>query len=163
MKTLTAALISTCFACSSYAQAPAPAATAAATDHATSTAVKSDAKREMMNEKHITDLHAKLKITADEETLWADVAKSMRDSTGDVDKVVDKRIAGRATATAIDDLNAYADIAQAHVDSVKKFATVFTPLYAAMSDEQKKAADAIFTQRDQDKKHGHSAMKKAAS
>jgi len=124
---------------------------------------KSDAKREMINEKHINDLHAKLKITADEEPLWSGVAKTMRDSTGDVDKVVDKRIAARGTATAIDDLNAYADIAQAHVDSVKKFATVFAPLYAAMSDEQKKTADALFTHRDQDKKQGHSAMKKAAS
>jgi hypothetical protein len=158
MKTLIAALLSTCIACSTYAQAQAPAM-----DSAMPATAKADAKREMNNEKHITDLHAKLKITADEETLWSGVAKTMRDSTADVDKVVDKRIAGRGTATAIDDLNAYADIAQAHVDSVKKFAMVFGPLYAAMSDEQKKTADAIFTHRDQDKKHGHSAMKKAAS
>lgn len=162
MKTIIAALISTCFVCSAYAQTPAsaPAPSPAATSHAIA---KSDANREAMNEKHITELHAKLKITADEEKLWSNVEKAMRDSALEVDKAVDKRIAAMGTATAIDDLNAYADIAQAHVDSVKKFATEFAPLYAAMSDEQKKTADAIFTHRDGDKKHSHSAMKKAAS
>ncbi|HEY8027469.1 MAG TPA: Spy/CpxP family protein refolding chaperone [Burkholderiaceae bacterium] len=162
MKSLVAVLISTCVVCGAYAQAPAPASvpTAEATNHAIAA---SDSKREAMNEKHIAELHAKLKITADQEKLWSGLAKSMRESALEVDAAIDKRIAAIGTATAVDDLNAYAAVAQAHVDSVKKFATDFAPLYAAMSDDQKKTADAIFTHRDHDKKHGHSAMKKAAS
>jgi protein CpxP len=143
MKKYLIALASTVLIASAYAQAPV-ASTSAATVKA---ADKSDAKRDANNEKHIKELHAKLKITAGEETLWAPVAETMRTNTVEIDKVVDKREAIIASATAIDDLNAYADIAQAHADSVKKLSLVFAPLYAAMPDAQKKIADEVFTQR----------------
>jgi len=81
---------------------------------------KADSKRDTMNEQHIKDLHAKLKITADQEKLWGDVANTMRDNAKEVDKIIDKRESNLGTATAVDDLNAYGDIAQAHADSVKK-------------------------------------------
>ena len=158
MNKIIAALVATLVISGAYAQTP--VAAAEASPHAMAAA---DSKRDLGNEKHIKELHAQLKINPEEEKLWAVVAATMRDSAKDLDKVIDKRKESMATATALDDLNAYADIAQAHVDSVKKFATVFAPLYAAMSDEQKKTADALFTHRDQDKKQGHSAMKKAAS
>ncbi len=143
MKKYLIALASTVLITSAYAQAPVADTSAAVTKAAD----KSDAKREAVNEKHIKDLHAKLKITAGEESLWAPVAATMRANAVDIDKVVDKRAAIIATATAVDDLNAYADIAQAHADSVKKLSQVFAPLYAAMPDAQKKIADEEFTQR----------------
>jgi hypothetical protein len=76
----------------------------------------------------------------------------MRDNTIAVDKVVDQREAMIGTATAVDDLTAYGEITQAHADSVKKLVQAFTPLYAAMTDAQKKIADGVFTQRETDKK-----------
>ncbi len=149
MKKLAAALISSLLITTVYADTTAPAPS-------TTTAGKSDAKRDAMNEKHIKDLHAQLKITASEETLWETVANTMRANVSDIDKIVDAREAGIKTATAVDDLNAYGSIAQAHADSVKKMAVAFTPLYAAMPDAQKKIADEVFTERSHDKAAGKS-------
>jgi len=151
MKKFFVALAATTLVAGAFAQMPADSNATAASATA-KTAEKSDAKREAGNEKHIKDLHAKLQITVGEESLWTAVAATMRDNTKDVDRVIDKREAGVTNATAIDDLNAYAEIAQAHADSVKKLALVFAPLYAAMPDAQKKIADGVFIQRTNDKK-----------
>jgi hypothetical protein len=47
-------------------------------------------------------------------------------------------------------LNAYADIAQAHANGVKKLAGAFSGLYSVMSDDQKKQADEVFSHRGHD-------------
>ena len=106
-------------------------------------------------EKHIKEMHATLKITPAEEAQWNTVAETMRESAKDLDRAIDKRDANKASATAIDDLNAYADIAQAHANGVKKLASAFSGLYSAMSDDQKKEADEVFSHR------GHGAGKVA--
>ena len=107
----------------------------------------SDAKRDAAVEKHINDLHATLKITPAEEAQWNEVASTMRENAKALDAAIDKRAANAATASAIDDLNAYADIAQAHANGVKKLSSAFSGLYSAMSDEQKKTADKVFNHR----------------
>jgi hypothetical protein len=149
MKKIAVVLASTILIGAAYAQ---PAATPTSSS-AQSAMMKADAKRDMGVEKHITELHAKLKITAAEETQWAAVAKAMRDSAGELDTAIDKRKSTMGSGTAVDDLNAYGDIAQAHADSVRKLSTAFAPLYAAMPDEQKMLADEVFTRRP------HHAMK----
>ena len=168
MKKMMTALVSTLIFSGAFAQTP--AATATGTMPAVSAMsksvsatpaakAKSDAKRDAANEKHITDLHAKLKITTEQETLWDNVAKTMRESAGDMDKAIDIRESSIAISTAVDDLNAYAAIAQVHADSVKKLSTAFGPLYAAMPDAQKKLADDVFTQREHAGKRKHAASK----
>jgi hypothetical protein len=112
-----------------------------------------DTKREAAVEKHIKDLHATLKITPAEETQWGEVAATMRENAKDLDQAIDKRAANKATASAVDDLNAYADIALAHANGVKKLAGAFSGLYSVMSDDQKKQADEVFNHRG----HGHDA------
>jgi hypothetical protein len=97
--------------------------------------------------KHINALHSSLKITAAEESQWSTVAATMRANASDLDGAINKRSANAGNATAIDDLNSYADIAQAHADGIKKLATAFSALYAAMPDDQKKVADQVFSQR----------------
>ena len=130
------------------AQTPAQTAAMATAPTAAATAMaKSDAKRDQAIEKHGKDLHAQLKITAAEETQWAVVAKAMHDSAIETDKVMDKREEHVKSATAVDNLNAYGDIAQAHADGVKKLASAFAPLYASMPDAQKKLADDVFSHR----------------
>jgi len=114
-----------------------------------------DAKRDAAVEKHIKDLHATLKITPAEESQWNEVAQTMRENAKELDRAIDKREAKGTGATAIDDLNAYADIAQAHANNVKKLASAFSRLYSAMSDDQKKAADEAFSHR------GHEGRKVA--
>ena len=135
MKTIIAVFASIFLISGAFAQSMAPSASA------------SDAKRDMNVEKHIKDLHAKLKITPAEETQWAAVAGTMRDSAKELEMAIDKREATINTATAIDNLNAYGDIAQAHTDSVKKLSAAFAPLYASMPDDQKMLADEVFAHR----------------
>jgi periplasmic protein CpxP/Spy len=148
MKTIVAVLASTFLITCAYAQSPArPAGAPSSPDASTSAMMKSDAKRDMEVEKHIKDLHAKLKITPAEESQWTSVAQTMRDNAKEVDNAINKREAIVNSATAVEDLNAYGDIAQAHADGVKKLSTAFSPLYASMSDDQKQVADEVFGHR----------------
>ena len=157
MKTITAALTSAFLITGAYAQAPSSSPAVAPSSGASTAAMtKSDAKRDMAVESHIKDMHAQLQITPAEEPQWAVVAKTMRDSSIQTDKAIDKREALVNSASAVDNLNAYGDIAQAHADGVKKLAAAFAPLYASMSDDQKKAADALFAHR------AHEGKQKAA-
>jgi len=157
MKTITAALTSALLITGAYAQAPSSSLAMAASSGASAAAMaKSDAKRDLAVENHIREMHAQLQITAAEETQWAAVAKTMRDSAVATDQAIDKREAFVNSASAVDNLNAYGEIAQAHADGVKRLAAVFAPLYDSMSDDQKKAADALFAH------HAHEGKQKAA-
>jgi protein CpxP len=157
MKIITAALTSAFLITGAYAQAPSSsAAMAPSYGAATAAATKSDAKREMALENHIRDMHAQLGITAVEETQWAAVAQTMRDSAVETDHAIDQREAFVENGSAVDNLNAYGAIAQAHADGVRKLAAAFAPLYVSMSDDQKKAADALFAHR------AHEGKQKAA-
>jgi periplasmic protein CpxP/Spy len=153
MKLIIAVLVSTFAFGSAIAQSPDPSTSPPAAANASPSAMmKADAKRDDAVERHITDLHAKLKITPAEESQWKEVAETMRDNAKAMDKAIDKRSASLANATAIDDLNSYADIAQAHANGVKKLAKSFSGLYSMMSDDQKKEADEIFSHRNHEGK-----------
>jgi periplasmic protein CpxP/Spy len=117
-----------------------------------STMAKSDAKRDNAVEQHIMALHAQLKITAAEESQWKEVADTMRENAKELDRAIDARDATVASATAVDNLNSYANIAQAHANGVKKLASAFKGLYSAMSEDQKKQADEAFSHRDHETK-----------
>jgi hypothetical protein len=142
MKTIITAVASTFLICAAYtASAASPA------DPSPAAMAKGDQKRDTRVEQQIKDLHAKLKISPTEESQWTAVAKTMRESAKDLDAAIDKREASHNTATAVDDLNAYGEVAQAHADAVKKLASAFAPLYASMADDQKKTADDVFANR----------------
>jgi protein CpxP len=154
MKAIAAVLASTFVFGVAVAQAPNPSASpSASTSSSGSTIANSDAKRDAAVEKHIKELHETLKITPVEEAQWETVAQTMRANAKDMDQAIDKRAANGASATAIDDLNSYAAIAQAHANGVKKLASAFSGLYSAMSDAQKKEADEVFSHR------GHQSAK----
>jgi hypothetical protein len=142
MKSILAVVASTVFLSSAYAQS-----SSATPVPVTSGSVKTETVASMKVEDHIKDLHAKLKITSAEETQWTLVAQAMRKNATELDAAIDKREAGSKTATAVDDLNNYGAIAQAHADGVKELSAAFSPLYVAMSDDQKKLADELFAQR----------------
>jgi protein CpxP len=151
MKAIVALLASTFVIGGAIAQTPDPSASSGASADASSSAMaNSDAKRDGAVEKHITELHASLRITKAEESQWNEVAETMRENVKNLDRAIDKRDANVASATAIDDLNSYADIAQAHANGVKKLANAFSGLYAVMSDDQKKEADEVFSHRGHD-------------
>jgi protein CpxP len=157
MKMIVAAVVSSLAFGAALAQAPDSAATPNPSANATTTAMATaDAKRDAAVEKHIKELHATLKITPAEEPQWNEVAQTMRENARELDRAIDKRDANVANATAIDDLNAYADITQTHANGVKKLASAFSGLYSAMSEDQKKEANEVFSHR------GHEAGKIAS-
>jgi hypothetical protein len=104
-------------------------------------------------EARITELHTKLKITPAQEELWNNVTQVMRDDAKTMEALIKARSEKASTMTAVDDLKSYSDIAAAHADGLKKFIAAFEPLYAGMSDAQKKSADTLFRQ------HGHAKSK----
>jgi periplasmic protein CpxP/Spy len=96
-------------------------------------------------EQRITQLHAQLKITPDEESKWNSVAQAMRDNASNMEKLVaEKRQQAPQNMTAVDDLKTYQEFAQAHVDGLKNLTSAFSSLYDSMPDQQKKAADQVF-------------------
>jgi protein CpxP len=151
MKLIAAVLVSTAVFGVAVAQTPEPANSHASAD-AHSMMKAGDAKRDGAVEQHIKDLHAKLKITAAEEPKWQEVADTMRENAKDLDKAIDKRESTMGSATAVDDLKSYADIAQAHANGVKRLASAFSGLYSMMSDDQKKEADEVFSHRNHEGK-----------
>jgi hypothetical protein len=149
MNIVLVAVTSAFFVSGAYAQTPnAPAGTPPVAGAAAPAMAGSASKRDAAVEKHIKDLHAQLKITPAEETQWSVVARAMRDSAVATDQAIDKREGIVGSATAIDNLNSYGDIAQAHADGVKKLAAAFAPLYASMPADQKKVADTVFSHHD---------------
>jgi queuine/archaeosine tRNA-ribosyltransferase len=95
-------------------------------------------------ETRISDLHQKLQITPEQEDKWKAVAKVMRTNAEASRSLVEEKRKDEANLTAVADLNAYADIAEAHARHVRHLAKVFAALYDSMNDDQKKAADEVF-------------------
>jgi protein CpxP len=98
-------------------------------------------------EQHITELHAQLRITPEQQTQWDQFAQVMRENAKAMDQALQQRAASFGTMTAADDMQSYAQIAQQHAQDTQKLATAFQTLYASMSDDQKKNADAVFQER----------------
>jgi protein CpxP len=96
-------------------------------------------------EQRITNLHAALKITPEQEKQWNGVAQAMRENAATMDKLVAaKRTTPPQNMGAVDDLKTYQEFAQAHVDGLKNLIGSFGTLYDAMPAAQKKIADTVF-------------------
>ncbi len=97
-------------------------------------------------EQRITDLHAALKITPAQAKQWNAVAQAMRENATAMDTLVaSNRTTAPQNMTAVEDLKTYQTFAQAHVDGLKNLIELFSELYEAMPDAQKKIADQVFT------------------
>jgi Spy/CpxP family protein refolding chaperone len=95
-------------------------------------------------EARIKEMHAKLKITAAQEPQWQDFVTAQRDTAEKMSDLIEKRETSAKTMNAVDDFKNYEEIAETHADGLKKVVSTFTTLYGTFSDDQKKAADAIF-------------------
>ncbi len=143
------------------ASAPAAAASSAAATHA--------ARHEARVEERIAYLHKQLKITSEQEAQWKPFADTMRDNGETMAQLYDQRMEEKSTATALDDVKQYAEIAQANADGAKKLVDSFGPLYDALSPAQKAIADKTFAQRwnhhgpHEAKRAPHKATKKSAA
>jgi len=107
-------------------------------------------------EQHIKQLHKQLNITAEQETLWTNVAEIMRSNDRRIDVLVNERHEKASTFTAVEDLRSYGEVTEAHATDIKKFIPAFERLYDSMSDAQKANADNVF------RTGGRKALKKAS-
>lgn len=108
-------------------------------------------------EMRIKGLHDRLMITADQESLWSNVAQIMRSNDETMDKLADERHEKAATRTAVEDLKSYGAVTEAHAAGIKNFVPAFDSLYQSMSAAQKANADLVFRKGGM----GHKMHKKA--
>ncbi len=125
--------------------APGPASADALSGHHHHARHATRAERAESVEQRIASLHAALKITPEEETNWSAVAQVMR---GNEAKMQDLISARKAQPThdmdAVEDLKAYEQFTQTHVDGLKVLISSFEILYNTMPDDQKHVADQVF-------------------
>lgn len=161
MKRLLATLGATLLICAPLAITPAQSADRDANGDSSATA---DVTRDRSVEAHIKELHKELGITPAQETAWNRVAQTMRENARRLDKVIDQRKESMGHASAVDDLNAYAQVAETHAENVKRMADAFSGLYnSAMSDEQKREADKVFNHQAREARSARNAGTDEAS
>jgi hypothetical protein len=88
-------------------------------------------------------LHDRLRITAEQEPLWDAVAQAIRDSAEGLTPVLKDRLGAATNGSAPELLRSYETLGDTQLDSLKRIIAAFDPLYAGLSDSQKKIADAV--------------------
>ncbi len=101
-------------------------------------------ERRLRVETRIEDLHARLHITAEQESAWAGFAEVMRDDARHMDEVSHRQAQQLPQMSAVDHLRSYAEVVTAHAQDVQRLVPAFQAVYDAMSPEQKRAADQLF-------------------
>jgi periplasmic protein CpxP/Spy len=96
-------------------------------------------------ETRISELHKQLHITPSEGPQFKAYADVMRSNAQAMRTLFAQR-AQSPDRSAIGMLRWYAKLTAAHANAVSKLVQPFEALYQSMSDDQKKVADAVFTQ-----------------
>jgi hypothetical protein len=107
-----------------------------ATDGQTAPALDQTAAR-------IKYIHDRLRITEEQEPLWDTVAQAIRETAGYLAPRLKDRLRAATSGSAPELLRSYETLGDAQLDSLKKIIAAFDPLYAGLSEGQKKIADAI--------------------
>jgi hypothetical protein len=128
------------------AQAQSDAATPPATapSAAASRTALGNGAEEQRVEEHIKKLRAELQITAAEEPQWQQFVNVMRENAKDMDQMFSKRAAQYSTMNALQNMQSYAEISEAHARHVQKLVPAFETLYDAMPAPQKQLTDEVF-------------------
>ena len=88
-------------------------------------------------------LKTELKITDAQLPLWNPVADAMRANAKTMGDMAGGMMGGSQTATLPDKLAMREKMMAAHLEALRKFKAAVDPLYAALSDDQKKTADEL--------------------
>jgi LTXXQ motif family protein len=88
-------------------------------------------------------LHDRLRITAEQEELWDKVGQAIRDNALTLAPLLRRRLRAATSGSAPELLHTYEALGEAQLDSQRKIIAAFEPLYASLSEIQKKIADAI--------------------
>ena len=88
-------------------------------------------------------LKTELKITDAQLPLWNAVADAIRANAKSMGDIAGGMMGGSQTATLPDKLAMREKMMAAHLEALQKFKAAVDPLYAALSEEQKKTADEL--------------------
>jgi hypothetical protein len=132
------------FAQSAQAPAPQRAAPPAAASSPMAGHPVAGKNAEERVENRINELHAQLRITPAERQQWDQFADVMRANARDMDQVLMQRSQQFQSMNALQNMQSYGQIADAHAQHVQKLVPAFANLYNAMSDQQKRVADQVF-------------------
>jgi hypothetical protein len=89
-------------------------------------------------------LKTELKITDAQLPLWNAVADAIRANAKDMGAMGEGMMGSMQTATVPDKLAAREKMLTARLEALRKLKAAVDPLYAALSDQQKKTADELF-------------------
>lgn len=95
-------------------------------------------------EHRINELHAQLRITPAEQQQWDQFAQVMRDNARDMDQAFEQRAQQFQSMSALQNMESYEKIAEAHAQHLQKLVPAFENLYNAMPEQQKRLADQVF-------------------
>jgi periplasmic protein CpxP/Spy len=95
-------------------------------------------------ENRINELHAQLRITPAEQQQWEQFAQVMRANAREMDQTFMQRAEQFPSMNAVQNMQSYEQIAEAHAQHVQKLVAAFENLYNAMPDQQKQLADQVF-------------------
>ncbi len=119
-----------------------PPAAAAASPLTTQPAPGNNAEQRV--ETHIRQLHVQLRITPAEQPQWDQFAQVMRDNARDMDQAFMQRAQLYPTMNAVQNMQSYQQIADAHAQHLAKLVPAFDNLYNAMPEQQKQLTDQVF-------------------
>jgi len=108
-------------------------------------------------EQRIKELHTQLHITFAEQPQWDQFAQVMRENARDMDQAFMQRAERFRSMSALQNMQSYEQIAEAHAQHLQKLAAAFQNLYNAMPDQQKEVADEVF--RANTEAHAQHAMR----
>ena len=94
-------------------------------------------------EKHIADLHLRLRITPAQQPQWDAFTGIMRQNAQHQEALHTSSAAARS---ATDLLRSYAATVQGHAADMQRLVPAFDALYATMTPDQRTAADQVFQQ-----------------
>jgi hypothetical protein len=103
-----------------------------------------NARATLRSETRIRRLHDHLKITSEQEELWAPVASVMRGNDIEFRTNLQSKTAEMKSSTAVNDLKAFQLIAEHHALGLKKLIPVFSTFYDGLPTTQRRRADTIF-------------------
>jgi len=116
--------------------------------------------REVSAARHIDGriayMKAELKITPAQEAQFNRLAQAMRDNAAAKDQAIEKLRADRGQPkNAVERLELRQQFAAERSQQSQRFLDAFKPLYASLSDDQKKAADEMLSRHGGHEHHGH--------
>jgi protein CpxP len=100
-------------------------------------------------EQHIRELHAQLRITPAEQPQWDQFANVMRDNARDMNQQFTARREQFLTMNALQNMQSYEKIADAHAQHLQQLVPAFENLYNAMPESQKRLTDQVFRENAQ--------------